>query len=414
MVVGTLVAALRIAPSKWLQRLGGIYVEVFRNIPLLVLLFISYAGLRRGGRGHQRVGRGHGVARPVHGGLRRRGAALGRLLGRQGADRGVALARLLLPARRCGGSCCRRPSARSSRRSGSLTIAMIKNSAIIGVSLLALPDLLKQARIVQARTFQTDETFFWAAVGYLILTGAVTLVIRNLETPLRDPPMNYLFDPDNWEWLTTGNNVRFILEGFLINLEIALVSMVFALIFGLVLALLRLSRVKPVSVARGRVDRRVPQPAADLPDPLLRARAAGARGSRRGRTRCPRGRPRPSSPGSCSARCSGWCSTTRAVLAEIMRAGILSLPRGQGEAASALGMTYRQSLRHVILPAGPAPHGPRDRVPADHAQQGHDAGLDHRHHRGHAPRPDRHRARTSSPSSRRRSCTSSSSSGSCS
>ena len=56
--------------------------------------------------------------------------------------------------------------------------------------------------------------------------------------------MNYLFDPDNWEWLTTGNNVRFILEGFLINLEIALISMVFALIFGLVLALLRLSRVR--------------------------------------------------------------------------------------------------------------------------------------------------------------------------
>ena len=49
MVVGTLVAALRIAPVKWLQRIGGVYVEIFRNIPLLVLLFISYAGLRRGG-----------------------------------------------------------------------------------------------------------------------------------------------------------------------------------------------------------------------------------------------------------------------------------------------------------------------------------------------------------------------------
>ncbi len=47
LVVGTLVAALRIAPSKWLQRVGGVYVEIFRNIPLLVLLFISYAGLRR-------------------------------------------------------------------------------------------------------------------------------------------------------------------------------------------------------------------------------------------------------------------------------------------------------------------------------------------------------------------------------
>jgi len=64
---------------------------------------------------------------------------------------------------------------------GSLTIAMIKNSAIIGVSLLALGDLLKQARIVSSRTFQTDEAFFWAAVGYLLLTVAATLLVRGLE-----------------------------------------------------------------------------------------------------------------------------------------------------------------------------------------------------------------------------------------
>ena len=49
LVVGTVVAALRIAPSPWVQRLGGVYVETFRNIPLLVLLFISFAGLRRAG-----------------------------------------------------------------------------------------------------------------------------------------------------------------------------------------------------------------------------------------------------------------------------------------------------------------------------------------------------------------------------
>ena len=49
LLVGTIVAALRIAPSPWLQRLGGVYVETFRNIPLLVLLFISFAGLRRAG-----------------------------------------------------------------------------------------------------------------------------------------------------------------------------------------------------------------------------------------------------------------------------------------------------------------------------------------------------------------------------
>ena len=54
--------------------------------------------------------------------------------------------------------------------------------------------------------------------------------------------MSYLFDPANWEWLVTGNNFRFILEGFLVNLEIAVIAMAFALAFGLLLALARLTR----------------------------------------------------------------------------------------------------------------------------------------------------------------------------
>lgn len=41
---------------------------------------------------------------------------------------------------------------------------------------------------------------------------------------------------------------------------------------------------------------------------------------------------------------------TSAVLAEIIRAGILSIPRGQTEASRALGLSYVQSMRHVILP----------------------------------------------------------------
>ena len=64
---------------------------------------------------------------------------------------------------------------------GSLIIAMIKNSAIIGVSLLALPDLLKSGRQIQSRTFETNEAFFWAAVGYLMLTLLATVAIRSLE-----------------------------------------------------------------------------------------------------------------------------------------------------------------------------------------------------------------------------------------
>ena len=64
---------------------------------------------------------------------------------------------------------------------GSITIAMIKNSAVVGASLLALPDLLKEARIVNSNTFQTTEVFFWAAVGYLLLTATATVIFRALE-----------------------------------------------------------------------------------------------------------------------------------------------------------------------------------------------------------------------------------------
>jgi aspartate/glutamate/glutamine transport system permease protein len=180
MVVGTLVAALRIAPVTWLQRIGGVYVEVFRNIPLLVLLFISYAGLRRGGvdinawvAGTASLGlyTAAYVAEALRSGVFSVGKGQIEASLSLGFSHPETLRRIVLP----------QAFRTVISPLGSLTIAMIKNSAIIGVSLLALPDLLKQARIVQARTFETDETFFWAAVGYLILTGSVTLVVRNLE-----------------------------------------------------------------------------------------------------------------------------------------------------------------------------------------------------------------------------------------
>jgi putative glutamine transport system permease protein len=163
--------------------------------------------------------------------------------------------------------------------------------------------------------------------------------------------MNYLFSPDNWEWLWTGNNFRFILEGFLINLEIAFVSIIFALIVGLALALLRLSTIKPVSwVAGAWVDifRNLPLIflilyfALGLPSSWKKAWEDAV----------PTWAPEAFQSGLVLGAFLGLILYNSAVLAEIMRAGILSLPKGQGEAASALGMTRVQALRYVILPQG--------------------------------------------------------------
>src|SRR3546814_9990404 len=41
---------------------------------------------------------------------------------------------------------------------------------------------------------------------------------------------------------------------------------------------------------------------------------------------------------------------TGAYVAEIIRAGIEAVPRGQMEAARSLGMTVPQAMRHVVLP----------------------------------------------------------------
>ena len=131
---------------QWLQRLGGIYVETFRNIPLLVLLFISFAGLRRAGvpvsawvAGTASLGvyTSAYVAEVLRSGVFSvsRGQIEAALS--LGFTYPEAMRRIVLP----------QAFRTVISPLGSLIIAMIKNSAIIGVSLLALPDLLKTARI---------------------------------------------------------------------------------------------------------------------------------------------------------------------------------------------------------------------------------------------------------------------------
>ncbi len=181
MVVGTAVAALRISPSAWLQRLGGVYVETFRNVPLLVLLFISFAGLRRAGLEVSAWAAGTAslglytaayVAEALRSGVFSVSKGQIEAALSLGYTYPQTMRRIVFP----------QAFRTVISPLGSLIIAMIKNSAIIGVSLLALPDLLKTARQIQSRTFETNEAFFWAAVGYLLLTGTVTLLIRTLES----------------------------------------------------------------------------------------------------------------------------------------------------------------------------------------------------------------------------------------
>jgi aspartate/glutamate/glutamine transport system permease protein len=163
--------------------------------------------------------------------------------------------------------------------------------------------------------------------------------------------VGYLFDPSNWEWLTTGNNLRFLLEGFLVNLEIAAIAIVFSLIFGLLLALARLAKLRPLGIAAGiwvDVWRNLPL----IFIILYLALAMPASWQDAYEDAVPGFFPEALQSGRVFAGILGLVLYNSAVIAEIMRSGILSLDRGQGEAAASLGLTYPQQLRYVILPQG--------------------------------------------------------------
>ena len=181
MAVGTFVASFRVAPSKWLNRLGAIYVEYFRNVPLLILLFIIFYGLPQELHIEETVagtvGLGLYTAAYVAETIRSGVFAVGKGQIDAGLSLGFTYARTL-----------RRIVLPQAVRTvipplGSLIIAMIKNSAVIGGA-LAVSDLLRTAREVNADAGSafTHETFFWAAAGYLLLTIAATIVVRRLET----------------------------------------------------------------------------------------------------------------------------------------------------------------------------------------------------------------------------------------
>ena len=163
--------------------------------------------------------------------------------------------------------------------------------------------------------------------------------------------MGYLVDPDNWEWVVTANNLRFLLEAFLVNLQIAVIAMVLALMLGLVLALGAIARARPLRLAaKAWVDvfRNVPLILLILYLALSQPQSVRDFWS----DNAPGFLPEALRSEFILAGIGGLVLYNSAVLAEVFRAGILSLARGQREAAAALGLSYVQQMRLVVLPQG--------------------------------------------------------------
>lgn len=164
--------------------------------------------------------------------------------------------------------------------------------------------------------------------------------------------MGYLFDPANWEWVFAGRNFMFLAERFLNNIVLALITMALSLILGLVIALLRISKNKITSAVTGTwidIWRNLPVLlillyfGLALPQEVKEFWVDIAPGWLPPQIR---------NSGQVIASIIALTIYNSAVIAEIFRAGIQSLERGQGEAAAALGLPYWKAMRIVILPQG--------------------------------------------------------------
>jgi putative glutamine transport system permease protein len=178
LVLGVIVATLRVAPSPVLRRIGTAYVEFLRNIPLLVQLFFLFFALPSIGIrldaflcGVLALGvyTSAFVAEAIRSGI----AAVpsGQLEAGLSSGMGYAttMRLIVLP----------QAIAKTIPPLGNTTLNLIKNSSL--VSTVSVLDILGTANLLGARSFQYVPMFVGAAICYLILTLPTAFAVNLLE-----------------------------------------------------------------------------------------------------------------------------------------------------------------------------------------------------------------------------------------
>ncbi len=152
--------------------------------------------------------------------------------------------------------------------------------------------------------------------------------------------MNYQFD---WHLVLSGENAQWLKEGFYLTLEISAVSILLSILVGTIIAVFRLSKIKPlewISIAYTEFFRNTP---------LLVQIFFWYFGSE----------------AVLPAKVNEWLYArdfefmagvisltvySSAFIAEEIRSGIFSIPKTQLEASRAAGLSFLQAMRYVILP----------------------------------------------------------------
>jgi glutamate/aspartate transport system permease protein len=217
---------------------------------------------------------------------------------------------------------------------------IFKNSAVC--STIGLLELAAQGRQLVDYTAQPYESFIAVTVLYLLINVVVMTLMRVVENKTRVP--GYLGGSEMYEfdWSSIPGALPFLWEGMKVSLEITLTAVVFGIVWGTALAMMRLSSVKPLAFfAASYVNlfRAIPLVMVLLWFFLIVPQLLKSFFNLD-----------PNTDVRLTSAMIGFALFESAYYSEIIRAGIQSVPKGQVAAASALGMSYAQAMRLVVLP----------------------------------------------------------------
>lgn len=183
-VIGLPAGIGRVYGPPWLQRVIGVYVTLFQGTPLLIQLFLIYYGLPDVGITFSRFAAAYltlGLNSGAYQAEYLRGALQSVGEGQMTAARSIgmtkmqAIRNIILP------QALRLVLPTWSNEA----IAMLKYTAI--VFLIAVPDLMGQAKILAAKYFAPIAIYMIVAVFYLILVGIAYLILRQVERRVQIP-----------------------------------------------------------------------------------------------------------------------------------------------------------------------------------------------------------------------------------
>jgi len=194
LLVGSVVGTMRTVPNRILQFIGTCYVEIFRNVPLLMQMFLWYFVLPE----VVPAALGRTLKQMDNGAFYMAVCAIGFFMGARVAEqvragiqalpRGQIMAGMALGLTRSQTYRCVLLPVAYRVILPSLTsdfMATIKNTSL--AMTIGLLELTNQARAMQEFTFQYFESFTVAAIIYLVLNLGITFLMRRLERRLMVP-----------------------------------------------------------------------------------------------------------------------------------------------------------------------------------------------------------------------------------